>query len=70
MDPGFIAPVVSVTGGDIWRMGFYAMTNQNFYSAYHGIERTGDYYLDGTTSFPMKPWESTDINGDGDYRGL
>ena len=82
LDPGYIAPVVTVTGGNIQRMSFYANTN------FDPIELTPHYashsiygknvwdpelgqwvfhYLDGMTSFPMKPWVCYDANGDGDY---
>ncbi|MHA1903975.1 MAG: PKD domain-containing protein [Candidatus Thorarchaeota archaeon] len=72
MDPGYIVPVVAVTGGNIGSMAFSANTNYDSaeeisYSASHSIEGKGSNYLEGTTSFPMKPWESIDVNKDGDY---
>jgi PKD repeat protein len=78
MIPGYIAPVVTVLGGSwvgdapIARMNFYARTNYDYtektdYSARQYVTPKSGFYLDGTTSFPMKPWVSYDANGDGDY---
>ena len=71
MDPGYIVPVVTVTGGSIQSMSFTAVTDATSgisYTGTHAITALSDNYLDGTTSFPMKPWQSIDANGDGDYQ--
>jgi len=75
---------VTVTGGNIQRMSFYANTNFDpieltHHYASHSIygKNVWDpelnqwvfHYLDGMTSFPMKPWVSYDANEDGDYYG-
>jgi hypothetical protein len=72
MNPGYIIPVVTVTGGYIDAMAFTANTNYDYveetaYDVSHSITAKVGNYLDGTTSFPMKPWASVDSNGDGDY---
>ncbi len=70
LDPGYIAPNVTVTGGEIQKMRFFANTNydptERRAQASHKI--FGSYwdpdlnqfvvnYLDGDeSSFPMKPW--------------
>jgi PKD repeat protein len=66
MDPGYITPVVTVTGGYIDDMEFTVDTDYAQYAASHFVFSKGGNYLDGTTSFPMKPWECVDINEDGD----
>ncbi|MHA2248436.1 MAG: PKD domain-containing protein [Candidatus Hodarchaeales archaeon] len=68
MIPGYICPVVTVTGGEIQRMYFsafssYYPTEQHTYNAQHSIYAKSGYSLSGTTSFPMKPDLAVRVNG-------
>jgi hypothetical protein len=68
MNPGYICPTVTVTGGEIQRMWFeawssYYPTEQHRYRARHYIYANSGYSLSGTTSFPMKPDLAVYIDG-------
>jgi PKD repeat protein len=70
LNPGYITPVVTVVGGEIQKMEFYASIRGRYRNAYHVIHPKSGYTLSGTTTFPMQPWESIDLNNDGDYTDL
>jgi hypothetical protein len=70
VNPGYIAPIVTVTGGEIQEMKFLVVTDYSIeenvdFAAIHSID--GNPYLDGITPFPMKPWKSIDSDVDGVY---
>ncbi|MFX0155246.1 MAG: PKD domain-containing protein [Candidatus Hodarchaeota archaeon] len=83
LEPGRIAPIVIVSGGEIQQMTFYVKTDFELpvlkqFTATHHVEGKnvwdpdlGKYvfhYLEGDeSSFPMRPRISYDANGDGDY---
>jgi hypothetical protein len=83
LEPGRIVPIVIVSGGEIQKMEFYVKTDfelpviKQFTATHHVWGKNvwdpdlGKYvfhYLKGDeSSFPMRPRDSYDANGDGDY---
>ncbi len=73
LDPGRIAPIVTVTNGDIQSMRFRVRTDfelppLDIEAATHNVYAKSGYFLTGDEStFPMRPWVSYDANADGDY---
>ena len=73
LDPGRIWPIVTTMGAEIERMNFLVATDfelaeQETFAAYHNIYPKPGFVLNGDEStFPMRPWASLDLNGDGNY---
>jgi hypothetical protein len=82
LDPGYIAPTVTVIGGEIERMYFYTYysydsADQEYYNSRKYINGKNVWdsstsqwvfqYLDGSTIYPTMPQVSYDANSDGDY---
>lgn len=80
LDPGYIAPTVNVTGGQIEFIQWEAQTNYDptdqtsyytrkfEYGRYVWDPNTGQnilQFLSGSTVFPVMPWYNYDANGDG-----
>jgi hypothetical protein len=81
LDSGYIAPTVTVTGGQIDYIQWYAYTNYDptdqityFTNKFEYGGNVWDpdigqyvfHYLSGSTVFPVMPWYNYDANSDGD----